>query len=76
MKTATHDFSAAAGPKLRKWYGETDKMLLPKDGMPGEGDDEEDDDMGDRDGVVVAGADTELGQLIILQLVLARCVSF
>lgn len=47
-------------------------MLLPKDGMPGDGDDEDGEDEGAGDGVVVAGADTELGQLIILQLVLAR----
>lgn len=47
-------------------------MLLPKDGMPGDDGDEDEDDAGEGDGVVVAGADTELGQLIILQLVLAR----
>eukprot|EP00892_Ulva_mutabilis_P000978 jgi/Ulvmu1/10881/UM007_0057.1 len=61
-----------AGPKLRKWYGETDKMLLPKDGMPGDDGSDDEDANGAGDGVVVAGADTELGQLIILQLVLAR----
>lgn len=47
-------------------------MLLPKDGMPGEGDDEGEEDEGAGDGIVVAGADTDLGQLVILQLVLAR----
>eukprot|EP01025_Chloroclados_australasicus_P013273 TRINITY_DN16276_c1_g3_i1.p3 TRINITY_DN16276_c1_g3~~TRINITY_DN16276_c1_g3_i1.p3 ORF type:complete len:154 (+),score=16.59 TRINITY_DN16276_c1_g3_i1:139-600(+) len=60
-----------AGPKLRKWYGETDKMLLPKDGKPSPtGDD--DDYEGPRDAVLVTDANSPMGELIVLQLVLAR----
>jgi hypothetical protein len=62
----------AAGPKLRKWYGETDKLLLPKDGQGGNDEEGDDDDAGPREAIVVVGADSELGQLTVMQLVLAR----
>jgi hypothetical protein len=63
-----------AGPKLRKWYGETDKMLLPQDGGDEQGEEENDDDEDtERSEIVVTDADTPLGQLVVLQLVLARC---
>jgi hypothetical protein len=65
----------AAGPKMRKWYGETDKLVMPKDGGPQDGDSEDDDEdpTGDREAIVVVGGDTELGELVVMQLVLARC---
>jgi NAD(P)-dependent dehydrogenase (short-subunit alcohol dehydrogenase family) len=64
----------AAGKKMRKWYGETERF--PEDGyedeavegaMEGtEGDD------GDGDAVLVTGAETALGEAVVLQLILAR----
>lgn len=67
----------AAGPKMRKWYGETDKLLMPKDGGgPEDGESEEENESsGPREAIVVVGGDSELGQLVVLQLVLARCDS-
>jgi hypothetical protein len=67
--------TCAAGPKMRKWYGETDKLVMPKDGGPQQGDSDDDDEepTGSREAIVVVGGDTELGELIIMQLVLARC---
>lgn len=60
---------------MRKWYGETDKLVMPKDGGPQGPDREEEKDepSGPREAVVVVGGDSELGQLVVLQLVLARC---
>lgn len=59
---------------MRKWYGETDKLVMPKDGGgPDDGESEEEDEYsGPREAIVVVGADSELGQLVVLQLVLAR----
>ncbi|VVA95075.1 unnamed protein product [Arabis nemorensis] len=60
------------GPKLRKWYGAPE--LLPKDGSLS-GDDEEieaeeEEDLdGDKDAVFVTDGDSDLGQMIILQLI-------
>ena len=67
----------AAGPKMRKWYGETDKLLMPKDGGgPDDGESEEGDERsGPREAIVVVGGDSELGELVVLQLVLARSES-
>ncbi|KFK41684.1 hypothetical protein AALP_AA2G159600 [Arabis alpina] len=59
------------GPKLRKWYGAP--KLLPKDGSSSGDDDEaeeeEDDVDGDKDAVFVTDGDSDLGQMIILQLI-------
>ncbi|KAF5178938.1 NAD(P)-binding Rossmann-fold superfamily protein [Thalictrum thalictroides] len=59
------------GPKLRKWYGAPD--LLPKDG------DQEQDQTDDsreeeeiRDAVLVTDGDTEIGQMVILALIIKR----
>ncbi|XP_010540089.1 PREDICTED: uncharacterized protein LOC104813956 isoform X2 [Tarenaya hassleriana] len=65
------------GPKLRKWYGAPD--ILPKDGSLTEEDQENeeeeeevDDDDGGRDAVFVTDGDSDLGQMIILQLIVKR----
>jgi hypothetical protein len=59
---------------MRKWYGETDKLTMPEDMLPrDESEDGGPDDSSPRDAVLVTGADTPLGELIVLQLVLARC---
>ncbi|XP_048130484.1 uncharacterized protein LOC115737482 isoform X2 [Rhodamnia argentea] len=57
------------GPKLRKWYGAPD--LLPKDGS---GVDEEDENKEEevRDAVLVTDGDSEMGQMIILSLIVKR----
>ncbi|XP_023643465.1 uncharacterized protein LOC17894577 isoform X2 [Capsella rubella] len=60
------------GPKLRKWYGAPE--LRPKDGSLSGDDDEfkeeEDNDLdGDKDAVFVTDGDSDLGQMIILQLI-------
>ncbi|KAK7255691.1 hypothetical protein RIF29_29110 [Crotalaria pallida] len=58
------------GPKLRKWYGAPD--LLPKDGTATE--DNEDDYPEDevRDAVLVTDGDSEMGQMVILSLIVKR----
>ncbi|CAE5963917.1 unnamed protein product [Arabidopsis arenosa] len=61
------------GPKLRKWYGAPE--LRPKDGSLSGDDDEfeeeakEDDLDGERNTVFVTDGDSDLGQMIILQLI-------
>ncbi|KAJ0229012.1 NAD(P)-bd_dom domain-containing protein [Hirschfeldia incana] len=59
------------GPKLRKWYGAPE--LLPKDGSSSGEDDEaeeqEDNGDGDKDTVFVTDGDSDVGQMIILQLI-------
>ncbi|GFP85720.1 hypothetical protein PHJA_000715700 [Phtheirospermum japonicum] len=57
------------GPKLRKWYGAPD--LLPKDGTElGEDESAEVEDV--RDAVLVTDGDNEIGQMIILSLIIKR----
>ncbi|MED6106623.1 hypothetical protein PIB30_006251 [Stylosanthes scabra] len=59
------------GPKLRKWYGAPD--LLSKDDSNKE--DEEDDDYPEdeiRDAVLVTDGDSEMGQMVILSLIVKR----
>jgi hypothetical protein len=66
----------AGGPKLRKWYGETEKLTGPKGRGPSEGPDEEEDQYdGPRNAVLVTDADRPLGELLVLQLVLSRCAA-
>nr|DAD49089.1 TPA_asm: hypothetical protein HUJ06_019026 [Nelumbo nucifera] len=62
--------SIIGGPKLRKWYGAPD--LLPKDGVLA---DEEDEYAGveeTRDAVLVTDGDSEIGQMVILSLIVKR----
>ncbi|OIW17099.1 hypothetical protein TanjilG_20203 [Lupinus angustifolius] len=58
------------GPKLRKWYGAPD--ILPKDSTISE-DDEDDYLEGEvRDAVLVTDGDSEMGQMVILSLIVKR----
>ncbi|XP_048318449.1 uncharacterized protein LOC107406386 isoform X2 [Ziziphus jujuba] len=56
------------GPKLRKWYGAPD--LLPKDGSIVEDEDEDQDEA--RDAVLVSNGDSDIGQMVILSLIVKR----
>ncbi|PHT66285.1 hypothetical protein T459_30710 [Capsicum annuum] len=57
------------GPKLRKWYGAPD--LLPKDGsLSEENESSEEDEV--RDAVLVTDGDNEIGQMVILSLIIKR----
>uniref|UniRef100_A0A7N0RH45 NAD(P)-binding domain-containing protein n=1 Tax=Kalanchoe fedtschenkoi TaxID=63787 RepID=A0A7N0RH45_KALFE len=64
------------GPKLRKWYGAAE--LLPKDGsvLGADAQEEEDTDSSDddevRDAVLVTDGDSDLGQMVILSLIVKR----
>jgi hypothetical protein len=58
----------AAGPKLRKWYGEGERQ--PKDGGSDPEEEEEDEEAGES--ILVTDADTPTGELLLLQLMLAR----
>ena len=62
---------------MRRWYGETEKLTFPKDGgpTPEEEDDDDPDTDGSRDAILVTDADTPLGELLVLQLVLSRCAA-
>ena len=68
MCVASHGCLAAAGPKLRKWYGEGERKQGNKK-QSGPGDEEEE----PRDAILVTDADSPLGELVLLQLILARC---
>ncbi|MCD7455911.1 hypothetical protein HAX54_030064 [Datura stramonium] len=57
------------GPKLRKWYGAPD--LLPKDGSLSEENEASEEDEG-RDAVLVTDGDNEIGQMVILSLIIKR----
>ncbi|CAA7394955.1 unnamed protein product [Spirodela intermedia] len=58
------------GPKLRKWYGAPD--LLPKDGRPEDEDDGAPEAEQVRDAVLVTNGDSEIGQMVILSLIVKR----
>nr|XP_027192251.1 uncharacterized protein LOC101495284 isoform X2 [Cicer arietinum] len=60
------------GPKLRKWYGAPE--LLSKDGTSTEDDDVDDDYKDDevRDAVLVTDGDSEMGQMVILSLIVNK----
>lgn len=60
-----------AGKKLRKWYGE-EGMVLPKDGGQPEEEEVEEEPEVERDQVLVLDADTTMGELVVLQLILTR----
>ncbi|KAH6821136.1 Rossmann-fold superfamily protein [Perilla frutescens var. hirtella] len=57
------------GPKLRKWYGAPD--LVEKDGNKLEEDEAQEEEEA-RDAVLVTDGDNEIGQMIILQLIVKR----
>ncbi|KAL2926387.1 Sanguinarine reductase [Bienertia sinuspersici] len=58
------------GPKLRKWYGAPE--LLPKDGSIAEEEDETADVDEARDAVLVTDGDSDIGQMVILSLIVKR----
>ncbi|XP_020105288.1 uncharacterized protein LOC109721887 isoform X1 [Ananas comosus] len=58
------------GPKLRRWYGAPD--LLPKDGGPESQEDESSEIEEVRDAVLVTDGESEIGQMVILLLILKR----
>ncbi|KDP40711.1 hypothetical protein JCGZ_24710 [Jatropha curcas] len=58
------------GPKLRKWYGAPD--LLPKDGSSTEEDDDFSEEEEARDKILVTDGDSDIGQMIILSLIVKR----
>ncbi|KAF6157112.1 hypothetical protein GIB67_041573 [Kingdonia uniflora] len=64
------EFSSAGGPKLRKWYGASD--LLPKDGGLEDKEDEATEVEELRDVVFVTDGDSEIGQMVILSLIVKR----
>lgn len=54
---------------MRKWYGASD--ILPKDGFQDEGD-ESLESRGVRDAVLVTNGESEIGQMVILSLIVKR----
>lgn len=58
------------GPKLRKWYGAPD--ILPMNGSSLEDDDESPEEGEVRDAVLVTDGDNEIGQMVILSLIVKR----
>ncbi|CAI5524169.1 unnamed protein product [Closterium sp. Naga37s-1] len=63
------------GPKLRRWYGAAD--TLPRDGSDEDEEGEETEEEGEEgegggDAVLVTDADSDTGQMVVLQLILAR----
>ncbi|KAK4785793.1 hypothetical protein SAY86_002482 [Trapa natans] len=58
------------GPKLRKWYGAPD--LLPKDGSSADEEIDYSEEEQVRDAVLVADGDSDVGQMVILSLIVKR----
>ncbi|XP_042947857.1 uncharacterized protein LOC122280855 [Carya illinoinensis] len=58
------------GPKLRKWYGAPE--ILPKDASIVEEDDQLEEEEEVRDAVLVTDGDSEIGQMVILSLIVKR----
>ncbi|XP_078155013.1 NAD(P)-binding Rossmann-fold superfamily protein [Carex rostrata] len=59
------------GPKLRKWYGAPD--LMPKDGGAKETQEDDSSDVEDiRDAVLLTDGESEMGQMVILSLIVKR----
>lgn len=58
------------GPKLRKWYGAPD--ILPKDASNLEDEDSAPEEGEVRDAVLVTDGDNEIGQMVILSLIIKR----
>ncbi|MFS8004507.1 hypothetical protein Hanom_Chr13g01226651 [Helianthus anomalus] len=63
-------FHSAGGPKLRKWYGAPD--LYADDGSNLEEADKSSEEDEVRDAVLVTDGDNEIGQTIILSLIIKR----
>ncbi|KAK9917088.1 hypothetical protein WJX75_000779 [Coccomyxa subellipsoidea] len=63
-----------AGPKLRKWYGEGERMPVDGGGdvMADEPDTSELEEDGVRDAILVTDADSPTAEQIVLQLILSR----
>ena len=65
----------AAGPKLRKWYGEGERM--PMDGgeedLADRPDISEPEEDGSKDAILVTDADSPTAEQVVLQLILSRC---
>lgn len=57
--------NSAAGPKLRKWYGEGERIKEGKDKPDPE-------DIEEGDAVLVTDGDSPIGELVLLQLIVAR----
>lgn len=55
---------------MRRWYGAPD--LLPKDGSAIDDEDEDEDSDEIRDAVLVTDGDSEIGQMVILSLIVKR----
>ncbi|XP_031399940.1 uncharacterized protein LOC116210230 isoform X2 [Punica granatum] len=58
------------GPKLRKWYGAPE--LLPKDGSSADEDDDYSEEDEVRDAILVTDGDSDIGQMVILSLIVKR----
>ncbi|CAN6478317.1 unnamed protein product [Victoria cruziana] len=58
------------GPKLRKWYGAGDE--LPRDGSSPSEEDESAESDEVRDAILVMDGESEMGQMVILSLILKR----
>ncbi|XP_050233708.1 uncharacterized protein LOC126682164 isoform X2 [Mercurialis annua] len=58
------------GPKLRKWYGAP--QLLPKDGSTVEDEDGFSEKGETRDAILVTDGDSEIGQMVVLSLIVKR----
>lgn len=66
----------AAGPKLRKWYGEGERgVTVAQPVRPGSAGGGEPDDAVQRTAVLVTEADSATGEQVVLQLILARHAS-
>lgn len=67
----------AAGPKLRKWYGEGER--LPSDGggldllRSPDPEPEEDTEDDPKEAILVTNGNSPTGEQIVLQLILSRC---
>lgn len=63
-----------AGRKLRRWYGQTGKVLPQDSPLPENDDDDEATGQNqiERDSVVIIDAECQMGEQVILQLILAR----
>ena len=67
----------AAGPKLRKWYGEGERgVTVAQPVRPGSAGGGEPNDAVQRTAVLVTEADSATGEQVVLQLILARHASF
>lgn len=68
---AAHPARPPGGPKLRKWYGQEG---MPRDGglPPAAEEEQEPAGGGVRDVILVTDGESEMGEQVVLQLILAR----